>query len=97
MATVDIPVPTDRRPIPRRWLFLFFLGFVAVGVHAMRVECDDVIPTTEDGRLLLSDDGKLLLADGEKQCSLVVGDLRISLPTWAPTLLTALVGRLLGG
>ena len=86
---VDVPVDglPDRtrlnlRKALRALTVLLLLGLSMAAVREMRVKCDDVYLTDDAGRRLLSDDGRFLVT-GQKQCSVVMGDIRVPWPPGA--------------
>ena len=85
MAIVVFPtLPRRHGPATHTRLLALFLGLLSVAaVSQMRVKCEPVVLTADNGvTVLTADDGVTILTTGEQQCHLVAGGVRVPLPSW---------------
>ncbi len=91
-AVTDLPTASRRyNPawIARALVLLMFLGLTLAAVDAIKVHCENDY-LTWDGTTTPStaDDNHTLLLAGPTQYWLVIGDVRVALPTWTPPVLS---------
>jgi hypothetical protein len=74
--------------IARTLLFLMFLGLTLTAVAAIKVDCENDY-LTRDGTTtpLTADDNHTFLVAGTLYW-LVIGNVRVALPTWTPPMLS---------
>src|ERR1700731_4799238 len=91
-AVTDLPAASRRyNPawIARALVHLMFLGLTLAAVSAIKVDCENDY-LTWDGTTtpLTADDNHTLLLAGPTEFWLVIGDVRLALPTWTPPMLS---------
>lgn len=91
-AVTDLPAASLRfNPawIARAFALLMFLGLTLGAVAAIKVDCENGY-LTWDGTTtpLTADDNHTLLLAGPAQYWLVIGNVRVALPTWTPPMLS---------
>jgi hypothetical protein len=68
-------------------MLALFFGLSFAAVREMRVDCrNQYLMVNASSYLLVGDGGRLLLG-GPQQCELVMGDVGVSLPEWAQTVI----------